>query len=45
MYLSIRDDIVYAAGYPTIAAGLADLNIPGVELFVRRDDTVPAIAP
>jgi sugar phosphate isomerase/epimerase len=45
MYLSIRDDIVFAAGYTTLAEGLRDLNIPGVELFVLRDDTVSAIAP
>jgi sugar phosphate isomerase/epimerase len=45
MYLSIRDDIVFAAGYTTLAEGLHDLNIEGVELFVQRDDTVPAIAP
>lgn len=45
MYLSVRDDIVFAAGYATLAEGLRDLNIPGVELFVHEDDTVPAIAP
>ena len=45
MYLSIRDDIVFAAGYTTLAEGLRDLNIEGVELFVNRDDTVSAIAP
>jgi sugar phosphate isomerase/epimerase len=45
MYLSIRDDVVFAAGYSTIAEGLRDLNIPGIELFVRRDDTVSALAP
>jgi sugar phosphate isomerase/epimerase len=45
MYLSVRDDILFAAGYSTLAEGLRDLNIPGVELFVLRDDTVSAIAP
>jgi len=45
MYLSIRDEIIFAAGYATIVDGLRDLAIPGVELFVLRDDTVPAIAP
>ena len=45
MYLSIRDEIVFAAGYASIAEGLRDLDIPGVELFVLRDNTVPAIAP
>jgi sugar phosphate isomerase/epimerase len=45
MYLSIRDEIVFAADYASIAEGLRDLAIPGVELFVLRDDTVPAIAP
>src|SRR5262249_2462078 len=42
MYLSIRDDVVFAAGYATLAEGLRDLNIPAVELFVHEDDTVPA---
>src|ERR1043166_7674850 len=45
MYLSIRDDVVFAAGYSTLAEGLRDLNIPGIELFVKRDDTVSALAP
>ncbi len=45
MYLSVRDDIIFAAGYTTIAEGLKDLNIKGVELFVKKDDTVTAIAP
>src|SRR5580700_5786010 len=45
MYLSIRDDVVFAAGYTSIAEGLADLNIPGIELFVKRDDTVAALVP
>lgn len=45
MYLSIRDDILFAAGYPTLLAGLQDLQIPGVELRVQRDDTVPALTP
>ena len=45
MYLSIRDDVVFAAGYTTLVEGLLDLHIPGIELFVKRDDTVSAIAP
>lgn len=45
MYLSIRDDVVFAAGYTTLIEGLHDLSIPGIELFVKRDDTVSAIAP
>jgi sugar phosphate isomerase/epimerase len=45
MYLSIRDDIVFAAGYATLAEGLRDLNIAGIELFVHRDDTVSALTP
>lgn len=44
MYLSIRDDILHAAGYPSLAAGLKALDIPGIELFVRRDNTVPALS-
>jgi len=45
MYLSIRDDIVFAAGYATLAEGLSDLHISGIELFVERDDTVSALKP
>lgn len=45
MYLSIRDDVVFAAGYTSLAEGLRDLAIPGIELFVKRDDTVPALTP
>jgi sugar phosphate isomerase/epimerase len=45
MYLSIRDDVVFAAGYATLAEGLKDLNLSAVELFVDRDDTVPALDP
>ncbi len=45
MYLSIRDDIVFAAGYSTLADGLRDLKIDGIELFVHRDDTVSALQP
>jgi len=45
MYLSIRDDVVFAAGYTTLIEGLHDLNIPGIELFVKQDDTVSAIVP
>ena len=45
MYLSIRDEIVFAAGYDTLAHGLRDLNVRGIELWVKRDDTVAAIAP
>lgn len=45
MHLSIRDEILFAAGYETVAQGLRDLGLRAVELWVRRDDTVPAIAP
>ena len=45
MHLSIRDEIVFAAGYETVGEGLRDLGLRAVELWVRRDDTVPAIAP
>lgn len=45
MHLSIRDEIVFAAGYETLGEGLRDLGIRAVELWVKRDDTVPAIAP
>ncbi len=43
MYLSIRDDVVFAAGYTTLLEGLKDLNISGIELFVKRDNTVTPI--
>ncbi len=43
MYISIRDDIVFAAGYDNLATGLKDLGIEAVELFVHKDGTVPAI--
>lgn len=45
MYLSVRDDILFAAGYVTIAEGLKDLNIPGVELWYYADDTSRALSP
>ena len=45
MYISIRDVIVFAAGYKTLAEGLKDLDIAAVELFVKKDDTVSAIDP
>jgi len=45
MFLSIRDETIFGAGYATLAEGLHDLNITGVELFVLRDDTVSAIVP
>ena len=45
VYLSIRDEVVFGAGYATLAEGLKDLGISGVELFVLRDDTVHAIQP
>lgn len=45
MYISIRDEVVLAAGYANLAQGLKDLGIGAVELFVHRDDTVPALVP
>lgn len=45
MYISIRDEVVLAAGYTSLAEGLKDLEIGAVELFVNRDNTVPAIDP
>ena len=45
MYISIRDEVVLAAGYSSLAEGLKDLDIAAVELFVNRDNTVLAIAP
>jgi sugar phosphate isomerase/epimerase len=45
MYLSVRDDILFAAGYATIVEGLKDLNISGVELWYKEDDTVKALDP
>ncbi len=45
MYLSIRDETVFGAGYEILAEGLRDLGIEGVELFVLRDETVSALQP
>ncbi len=46
MYLSIRDDVVFAAGYDSLAVGLKDLGIAGIELFVRnRTENVAALEP
>lgn len=45
MYLSIRDEVVFSAGYTVLGDGLKDLAIPGVELWVKRDDTVPTLFP
>jgi sugar phosphate isomerase/epimerase len=46
MYLSIRDDVVFAAGYDSLAVGLKDLGIAAVELFVRdRTENVVALEP
>lgn len=45
MYLSVRDDILFAAGYATIAEGLKDLDIHGVELWYDENDSVRALAP
>ncbi len=43
MYISIRDETVYGANYTTLAEGLQDLEIEGVELWVRRDYTIPSL--
>lgn len=45
MYVSIRDDILFAAGYPTIHEGLRDLGLAAVELAVSRDFSVHAPFP
>ncbi len=45
MYISIRDEVVFAAGYASLAEGLKGLEIEAVELFVDRNDTVPALSP
>lgn len=45
MYISIRDEVVFGAGYSSLAEGLKGLEIDAVELFVNRDDTVHALAP
>jgi sugar phosphate isomerase/epimerase len=45
MYLSIRDETVFGAGYDNLAEGLRDLNLPAVELAVHENDTVPALTP
>ncbi len=43
MYAAVRDDIILHAGYETVAEGLQDLALIGVELDVRRDRTVHAL--
>ncbi len=45
MYLSVRDDIVFAAGYAALAEGVRDLGLSSIELLVQRDDTVHALIP
>lgn len=45
MYVSIRDDILLATGFESIADGLRFYDIPGVELAVDRDYRVRAVAP
>jgi sugar phosphate isomerase/epimerase len=45
MYAAIRDDIVLSAGFTTVAEGLADLGLSGVELEFTRDGTVHALDP
>jgi len=45
MYVSIRDDIVLAAGFPTVGDGLVALNLDAVELAVGRDFGVHAPVP
>lgn len=45
MFVSIRDEIVFASGYSRLGDGLKDLGYSWVELFVLRDDTVPALIP
>ena len=45
MYLSVRDDVVRHAGWPTLMAGLRELDIPTVELSVNRECGVSALEP
>ncbi|HLI49539.1 MAG TPA: sugar phosphate isomerase/epimerase family protein [Chthonomonas sp.] len=45
MFVSIRDEIVFAAGYKQLGEGLKDLGYQSVELLVHRDDTVSALQP
>jgi sugar phosphate isomerase/epimerase len=45
MYVSVRDDIVLATGFETLAEGLKFYGISGVELAVSRDYRVHAILP
>lgn len=44
MYISIRDETVFGANYTTLAEGLHSLEIEGVELWVRRDNTVSSLS-
>ncbi len=43
MYLSIRDEVLFAAGYSTPLEGLADLNLTGIELWLDRENSVPSL--
>ncbi len=45
MYAAIREAIVLSAGYPTIAEGLADLGLSGLEMEFFRDRTALALDP
>jgi len=45
MYAAIRDGVLLHAGYESIAEGLADLGLEGIELDVARDLTVAAVDP
>ena len=43
MYLSIRDEILFSAGYETLTEGLTDLNLAGIELWFDREESVPSL--
>ena len=43
MYVSVRDDTIKHAGYPTIKAGLEALGLSAIEADFNREFTLPAI--
>lgn len=45
MYAAVRDGVLLHAGYGTVAEGLADLGVCGLEVDIARDMTVCAIDP
>jgi sugar phosphate isomerase/epimerase len=45
MYVSIRDNMLHATGFPNLAEGLRFYGLDAVEIAVRRDYRIPALTP